>query len=84
MLQTREQHLQELFEQARSGLGELTRDQSKYAQLLEGLVLQVSIETIRIFWTSSASSEDREKSREADSRLQEWSGGRWWRTYLES
>lgn len=40
VLQTREQHLQELFEQARSGLGELTRDQSKYAQLLEGLVLQ--------------------------------------------
>lgn len=40
LLQTREQHLQKLFDDARARLNELTKDQSKYEQLLQGLILQ--------------------------------------------
>lgn len=46
VLQTREQHLQELFEQSRSGLNDLTKDQAKYGKLLEVLVLQVSTRSL--------------------------------------
>ena len=42
MLQSREAHLQELFEAARGRLEELSKDQSKYQELLTKLVLQVS------------------------------------------
>ena len=40
VLETRESHLQELFESAREGLAGLTSDQSKYSELLKGLMLQ--------------------------------------------
>lgn len=42
ILQTREQHLQELFDGAKERLAELTKDQAKYSELLNGLILQVS------------------------------------------
>lgn len=42
ILQTREQHLQELFDGSRKRLTELTKDQSKYQDFLQGLILQVS------------------------------------------
>jgi V-type H+-transporting ATPase subunit E len=42
VLQSREAHLQELFEAARGRLEELSKDQSKYQELLTKLVLQVS------------------------------------------
>jgi hypothetical protein len=41
ILQTREQHLQELFDGAKERLAELTKDQGKYTELLKGLILQV-------------------------------------------
>ncbi|PWO00038.1 putative vacuolar ATP synthase subunit E [Tilletiopsis washingtonensis] len=40
VLQSREAHLQELFEAARGRLEELSKDQSKYQELLTKLVLQ--------------------------------------------
>ncbi|KAF8492300.1 putative vacuolar ATP synthase subunit E [Gautieria morchelliformis] len=40
LLQAREQHLQDLFSTARSSILKLSRDEGRYEQLLEGVVLQ--------------------------------------------
>ncbi|EJD07916.1 vacuolar H+ ATPase E1 [Fomitiporia mediterranea MF3/22] len=40
LLQRREEHLQTLFEKAREELLELSQDEGRYAQLLEGIILQ--------------------------------------------
>ena len=41
LLQRREEHLDELFEKAREELLALSKDEGRYAQLIEGIVLQV-------------------------------------------
>ena len=43
LLQRREEHLQSLFEKAREQLLVLSKDEGRYAQLLEGVILQVSL-----------------------------------------
>lgn len=43
ILQTREHHLQELFDGARGRLTDLVQDQGKYQGLLTGLILQVRV-----------------------------------------
>lgn len=40
LLQRREEHLQELFNSARSALLELSKDEGRYLQLLEGIIVQ--------------------------------------------
>ncbi|KAL5532327.1 VMA4 [Sanghuangporus sanghuang] len=40
LLQRREEHLEELFEEAREELLALSKDEGRYAQLIEGIVLQ--------------------------------------------
>lgn len=42
LLQAREQHLQDLFSTARSSILKLSKNEGRYAQLLEGVILQVS------------------------------------------
>jgi vacuolar-type H+-ATPase subunit E/Vma4 len=41
ILQTREQHLQSLFDAARDKLNGIAKDQEKYKKLLSKLILQV-------------------------------------------
>ncbi len=43
VLQTREQHLQSLFDAAREKLDGVSKDQEKYKKLLGQLILQVSL-----------------------------------------
>lgn len=46
VLQTREQHLQDLFDGAKEKLKELSGDEGKYSELLKGLILQVGSRSI--------------------------------------
>lgn len=45
LLQQREQHLQDLFSDAKERLVKLSEDQAKYSQLLESSILEVWIRT---------------------------------------
>lgn len=40
VLKVREDHVRAVLDEARKRLGEVTRDQGKYAQILESLILQ--------------------------------------------
>ena len=44
LLQRREEHIQDLFATARDQITGLSNDEGRYAQLLEGLILQVRIQ----------------------------------------
>ena len=50
LLQRREEHLQDLFETARTSVSQISEDEGRYQQLLEGLILQVSL---RYIYTTS-------------------------------
>lgn len=43
LLQRREEHIQDLFQNAREALLELSKDEGRYVQLLEGIIIQVRI-----------------------------------------
>ena len=43
LLQRREEHLQDLFGAARSSILELSKDEARYSQLLESIIVQVCI-----------------------------------------
>lgn len=40
VLKVREDHVRNVLEEARKKLGDVTRDQAKYAEILESLILQ--------------------------------------------
>ncbi|PWN52706.1 ATPase, V1/A1 complex, subunit E, partial [Violaceomyces palustris] len=65
ILQTREEHLQSLFEEARQKLGELTKDRAKYTELLEGLILQGLLQLTEAKVTILARSGDVQLAQEA-------------------
>lgn len=43
LLEKREELLEQLFDEARSKIGETTQDEAKYGELLKGLILQVRL-----------------------------------------
>lgn len=43
ILQRREEHIQDLFTSAREKLLELSKDEGRYVQLIEGIIVQVRI-----------------------------------------
>ncbi|UZJ54275.1 hypothetical protein CBS101457_003595 [Exobasidium rhododendri] len=78
ILQTREQHLQDLFDGAKERLAELTKDQSKYSKLLKGLILQGLLQLMEEKVVVSCKSTDvqivQEAAKEAEAAYKEKSG----------
>lgn len=78
LLQTREQHLQSLFDATKDKLDELTADQDKYKKLLTQLILQGLLQLMETKVTVTVKSNDvqmaQDAAKEAEKAFKEKSG----------
>lgn len=78
LLQTREQHLQSLFDATKDKLDELTSDQDKYKKLLTQLILQGLLQLMESKVTVTVKSNDvqmaQDAAKEAESAFKDKSG----------
>lgn len=78
VLQTREQHLESLFDAARQRLTDLTKDEKKYAALLKDLILQGLLQLMEDKVVLTARSNDvelvKKAAGEAEAAFKEKSG----------
>ncbi|CEH13764.1 atpase v1 a1 complex subunit e [Ceraceosorus bombacis] len=78
ILQSKEAHLQELFDEARGRLVELSRDQEKYSKLLQNLILQGLLQLVEPKVSITARSTDvqivQQAAKQAEKLYQEKTG----------